>query len=96
MNYIMMAKFHKEIYYNGHKEIYYNGHWTAGQTMAGFGDASIIIVFNQLLQYTFHSNTGLSHQDGESKELYIHVTRVGHNLCNPHGLLPGFTSNYEF
>ena len=24
----MMAKFHKEIYYNGH--------WTAGQTMAGF------------------------------------------------------------
>ena len=28
MNYIMMAKFHKEIYYNGH--------WTAGQTMAGF------------------------------------------------------------
>ena len=28
MNYIMMAKFHKEICYNGH--------WTAGQTMAGF------------------------------------------------------------
>ena len=28
MNYIMMAKLHKEIYYNGY--------WTAGQTMAGF------------------------------------------------------------
>ena len=58
------------------------------------GDANIIIVFNQLLQYTCHSNSsGLSPQDGEGKE---HVTRVGHNLCKPHGLLPGFTSTYEF
>ena len=23
-------------------------------------------------------------------------TRVGNNLCNPHGLLPGFTPTYEF
>ena len=38
----------------------------------------------------------LSPQDGESKELHIHVTRVGYNLCNPHGLLTGFTSTYEF
>ena len=28
-------------------------------------------------------------QVGESKELHIHVTRVGHNLCNPHHWTPG-------
>ena len=60
------------------------------------GDANVINVFNQLLEYTCHSNTGLSPQVGKSKELHTHITRVGHNLCNPHGLLAGLTSTYEF
>ena len=27
-------------------------------------------------EYTCHSNTGLSPQNGESKEIHVHVTRV--------------------
>ena len=42
--------------------------------VAGCGDAkviNVINVFNQLLEYTYHFNTGLSPQVGESNELHI-------------------------